>query len=385
MWYLTDERKLVLDATKEFVRTEVAPQVAHIENTSEFPMELFKRAGELGLIGLTVPAEYNGTGIDQTSSGLVLEEIAKTMPVLTIAMGAHILLAGGLIQMLGTEEQKQKWLSPAATGEKILACASTEPVGGDNQAEFTTRAVRDADGWVINGAKCLICNVGVADYYVVVAVTADKVDPVTKAGISCFVVPADTPGLKVGEAEHKLGWRGSATGSVYFDDVHVPAENLVGPEGGCLQAMFVSASAEFLSCGPVSLGIAEGAYQMALDYSMTRIQQGHTMFDRFQVTRHKLAKMWGEIESLRALVYSTYAQRDAGQLELAKCRLMKIKGAEVSEYVCREAIQLHGGVGTIVDTGVERYWRDAKVMAIGGASVEALVDVVSGLIKAGRA
>jgi butyryl-CoA dehydrogenase len=385
MWYLTDERQLVLDATKEFVRTEVAPQVAHVEKTSEFPMELFKRAGELGLIGLTIPAEYGGSGVDQTASALVLEEIAKTMPVLTIAMGAHALLAGGLIQMLGTDEQKRKWLAPAATGEKILACASTEPVGGDNQVEFSTRAVRDGDGWVINGAKCLICNVGVADYYVVIAVTAEQVDPITKAGISCFVVPADAPGLKVGEAEHKLGWRGSATGSVYFDDVRVPADALVGPEGGCLQAMFVSASAEFLSCGPVSLGIAEGAYAMALDYSMTRTQQGHTMFDRFQVTRHKLARMWGEIESLRALVYSTYAQRDAGELELAKCRLMKIKGAEVSEYVCREAIQLFGGVGTIVDTGVERYWRDAKVMAIGGASVEALVDVVAGLVKAGRA
>ncbi len=385
MWYLTDERQLVLDATKEFVRTEVAPQVAEIEKTSAFPHDLFKRAGELGLIGLTIPAEYGGTGIDQTASALVLEEIAKTMPVLTIAMGAHALLAGGLIQMLGSDEQKRTWLAPAATGEIILACASTEPVGGDNQVEFTTRAVREGDGWVLNGAKCLICNTGVADAYVVIAVTADTVDPLTKAGLSAFIVPAGTAGLTVGEAEHKLGWHGSATGSVYFDDVHLPAEALLGAEGGCLQAMFVSASAEFLSCGPVSLGIAEGAYAMALDYSMTRTQQGKCMFDRFQVTRHKLARMWGEIESLRALVYSTYAQRDAGQLELAKARLMKIKGAEVSEYVAREAIQLFGGVGTIVDTGVERYWRDAKVMAIGGASVEALIDVVAGLIKAGRA
>lgn len=385
MWYMTDERQLVLDAAKEFVRTEVAPVAQEIDNTNRFPRELFTRAGELGFIGLTIPEEFGGSGVDQTASALVLEEIATSLPVLTIAMGAHALLAGGLIQLLGTPDQKRRWLTPAATGEIILACGSTEPVGGDNQAEFTTRAVRDGDDWVITGSKCLICNIGVADAYVIIAVTADKPDPVTKAGLSAFVVPADTPGLSVGEPEHKLGWHGSSTGSVYLDRCRVPADALLGQEGGALQAMFVSASAEFLSCGPVSLGIAEGAYRAALDYSMTRTQQGLCLFDRFQVTRHKLARMYGEIESLRGLVYSTYAERDRGDVQLAKSRLLKVKGAEVSEYVCREAIQLFGGVGTIVDTGVERYWRDAKVMAIGGASVEALNDVISGLIKRGMA
>jgi alkylation response protein AidB-like acyl-CoA dehydrogenase len=385
MWYMNDERQLILDAAREFVRTEVAPHALEVDRTSRFPVELFHRAGELGLLGLTIPEEFGGSGVDQTASALVLEEIATSMPVLTVAMGAHALLAGGLLQMLGTPEQNQTWLVPAASGEIILACGSTEAVGGDNQVEFATRAVLDGEEWVLNGGKVLISNIGVADMYVVVAVTADHVDPVTKAGLSAFIVPAGTAGLNVGSAEHKLGWHGSATGSIWFDGARIPKENLLGPEGGCLQAMFVSASAEFLSCGPVSLGIAEGAYRAALDYSTTRTQQGHTLFERFQVTRHKLARMYGEIESLRALVYSTYAERDRGELELARSRLLKIKGAEVSEYVGREAIQLFGGVGTIVDTGVERYWRDAKVMAIGGASVEALNDVVAGLIARGMA
>ncbi|GHS89547.1 acyl-CoA dehydrogenase family protein [Cellulomonas hominis] len=385
MWYLTEEREAVLATVREFVRTEVAPQALEIDRTSEFPLALFKRAGELGLLGVTVPEEFGGLGGDETTHALILEEIATAMPVLTVAMGAHSLLAGGLLQMLGTTEQKKQYLAPAATGEIVLACGSTEAVGGDNQVEFATRAVLDGDEWVLDGGKVLISNIGVADVYIVVAVTADHVDPVTKAGLSAFIVPAGTPGLGVGKPEHKLGWHGSATGSISFSGARIPKENLLGPVGGCLQAMFVSATAEFLSCGPVSLGIAEGAYRMALAYSLERQQQGQSMFDRFQVTRHKLVHMYAEIESLRGLVYSTYAERDRGEICLAQGRLLKIKGAEVAEYVGREAIQLFGGVGTVVGTGVERYWRDAKVMAIGGASVEALTDVIAGLIRRGLA
>jgi len=145
--------------------------------------------------------------------------------------------------------------------------------------------------------------------------------------------------------------------------------------------MFVSATAEFSVCGPVCLGIAEGAYEMALNYSMERMQSGESMFDKFQVTRHKLAKMYMEIQSLKALIYSTYAMRDLGDLTLGQGRILKIKGAEVAEYVCREAIQLFGGVGTVVETGVERFWRDAKVMAIGGGSVENLTETIAMMIK----
>ncbi|RYV51278.1 acyl-CoA dehydrogenase family protein [Pengzhenrongella frigida] len=381
MWFLNEDREVILNSVKEFVRAEVAPVALEIDRTSEFPVDLFKRAGELGFLGVTVPAEYGGSGADQTTLALILEEIAKTLPVLTVAMGAHSLLAGGLIQMLGTPEQKKQYLVPAATGEMILACGSTEAVGGDNQVEFSTRAVLDGEEWVLDGSKVLISNIGVADMYVVVAVTADAVDPITKTGLSAFLVPAGTAGLGVGRPEHKLGWHGSATGSISFTGCRIPKESLLGPLGGCLPAMFVSATAEFLSCGPVSLGIAEGAYAMALEYSLERKQQGQALFDRFQVSRHKLVRMYGEIESLRALVYATYAERDRGELCLAQGRLLKVKGAEVSEYVAREAIQLFGGVGTVVETGVERYWRDAKVMAIGGASVEALMDVIAGLIK----
>lgn len=383
MWYVTEEREAVLATARDFVAAEVAPRALEIDESDEFPLDLFTRAGDLGLLAITVPEADGGLGLDQTTHALVLEEIAKVCPVLTVAMGAHSLLAGGMLQMLGTPAQKEAYLRPAATGEIVLACGSTEAVGGDDQAEFSTRAVLDGDEWVLNGGKVLISNIGVADVYVVIAVTAPTPDPVTKAGLSAFLVPADTPGLGVGKPERKLGWHGSATGSISFTDCRIPRDNLLGTKDAALQAMFVSATAEFLSCGPVSLGIAEGAFEMAREYAMSRVQLGQSMFDRLQVTRHKLVAMYTQIESLRALVYSTYAQRDAGELELARGRLLKVEGARVSEQVCREAIQIFGGVGTIRETGVERFWRDAKVMAIGGASAEALTDAVAGMMRRG--
>jgi len=381
MWYMTEERQLMLNVAKEFVEKEVKPMAMEIEKTHEFPTKLFKRAGELGFLGITVPEEFGGLGGDFTTLCLVCEEIAKSMPVLTVAMTAHSCLAGGLIKMLGTPEQKNKYLTPAATGDIVLACASTEGVGGSNQIEYTTRAVQDGDEWVINGSKVLISNIGVADAYVILAVTGEKVDPVTRSGMSVFIVDAGTPGLEIGKHELKLGWHGSATGSVSFRNCRVPKDALIGPLHGGMMAMFVSATDEFLSCGPVGLGMAEACYEMALNYSLERVQCGQSMFDRFQLTRHKLVKMYTEIESLRALVYSSAAKRDSGNPSLAEGRMLKAKGYEVSEYVANEAIQLFGGVGTIVDTGLERFWRDAKMMAIGGASVEALNEQIAMMIK----
>lgn len=381
MWYMNEERELMLNVARDFVEQEVKPAAMQIEQSCEFPLKLFKRCGELGFLGVTLPEEYGGLGGDHTTLALILEEVSKSLPVLTVAMGAHSLLAGGLLNMLGTPEQKRKYLTKAATGEIILACGSTEAAGGANHMEHSTRAVLDGDQWVINGNKVLISNIGVADVYVVLALTAEKMDPVSRSGMSAFIIEAGTPGFEVGKPEHKLGWHGSATGSISFKNCRIPKENLLGPQGGCMQAMFVSATEEFMSCGPMGLGMAEAAYEMALRYSMERIQRGQNMYDRLQVTRHKLVKMYTEIESLRALVYSTYALKDNGELPLKMGRMLKIKGAEVSEYVAREAIQLFGGVGTVVETGVERFWRDAKVLAIGGASVEALTEDIAIIMK----
>lgn len=378
MWYLTEDRALIQQTVKEFVESDVRPHVMEHERDDSFPLEEFKRAGELGLLGINLPEEYGGMGGDWTTLAVAMEEISKVSPVLCVAMGAHSQLAAGLIASLGTDEQKKRWLAPAATGEIVLSCGQTEAVGGADQIEYTTSARLDGDEWVINGGKVLVSNIGVADWYVILTVTGE-VDPVTKSGFSAMMIPKDAPGLTVGAWEHKLGWHGSATGSLELNDVRVPKDHLLGPEGQSLMALFMSATAEFMTCGPMGLGIAEGAYEMALDYAMTRIQRGESLYDQFQTVRFRLAEMWMDIETLRGLVYQVHAMKDQGDLCLAEGRMLKCKGYEISERVARNAIQVYGGLGVIRDVGLERYWRDAKVLAIGGASVEYLTETIAQL------
>ena len=380
MWYLNDERALIQQAAREFAQNELAPIALEMDASEEFPLKQFKRAGELGFLGITIPEEYGGSGADYTSLALVYEEIAKVAPTMCVGMGAHSILAGELIMLLGSDEQKKRWLTPAATGEKILACAQTEPSGGMNQTEWTCRAVDDGDSFIINGEKIFCSNLKVADAYVVLCVTSDHVDPVTKAGISAIVIDADTPGLSCGAYEKKLGWHGSASGSLTFTDCRVPKENLLGPLGGGLAGLMISATNEFMACGPIGLGMAEGAYEMALKQSRERIQRGKSLYDNYQVVRHMLVDMWTQIESLRGFVYTTFAEKDEGKKCLAKGRLMKVQGALTAEYVGRQAIQLFGGLGVCTEVGVERFWRDAKVMCIGGAAIEALKDDVAMMI-----
>lgn len=383
MWYLNDERELVRNAAHDFAQNELAPVAVELDSKEEFPLEQFKRAGELGFLGITMPKEYGGAGADYTTLALVYEEIAKVMPGLCVGMGAHSILAGELIMLLGSDEIKQRYLPGAATGEKILACAQTESAGAMNHLEWSCRAVEDGDDFVINGEKIFCSNLGVADAYVVLCVTADKVDPVTKQGISAIIVDADTPGLTCGHYEKKLGWHGSASGTLAFHDCRVPKKNLLGPLGGGMIGLMQSATNEFMTCGPIGLGMAEGAYEMALKWSRDRIQRGKSLYDNYQVVRHMLVDMWTQIEQLRGFVYSVFAEKDEGKALLAKGRLMKIQGATVAEYVARQAIQIYGGLGVVTEVGVERYWRDAKVMCIGGAALEALKDDVAMMIGRG--
>lgn len=378
MWYLNDERSLLKETVRSFAESGVRPHVMEHERDNSFPLEEFKKAGELGLLGINLPEEYGGMGSDWVTLAVAMEEIARVSPVLCVAMGAHSQLAAGLIASLGTPEQKERWLRPAATGEIVLSCGQTEAVGGANQLEYTTTARLDGDEWVINGGKVLVSNIGVADWYVILVVTGE-IDPVTKSGFSAMMIPKGAPGLSVGAWEHKLGWHGSATGSLEFANVRVPKDHLLGSEGQALMAMFMSATAEFMTCGPMGLGIAEGAYDMAFDYALTRKQRGQSLYDQFQTVRFRLAEMWMDIESLRALVYQVHAMRDEGAPCLAEGRMLKCKGSEIAERVARNAIQVYGGLGVISDVGLERYWRDAKVLAIGGASVEYLTETIAHL------
>lgn len=381
MYYLTEERQLMINITKEFMEKEAKPLVMEYERTEKFPFELYKRAGELGLLGIPFPEKHGGLGSDWTTFALVIEEIGKVMPILAIAIGSSSVLAGGLVETAGSPEQIEKFMIPACKGDIIFAGAFTEATGGSNFFEMQGNAVQDGDDWVINSNKLLITNAGgAADVYLVLVRTGE-LDPATATGFSFFFVEKDRPGFTTAPPEIKMGFHGSNSGSVTLKNVRVPKENLLGKAGDGLKYLVVNSPDEFMLAGALCLGMAEGAYDMALKYSMERMQMGKSMFDNFQVTRHKLANMNMEIEALRDFIYMTYDLRDRGIIPKDRSRMLKIKGSKVAEYVAAEAIQLHGGVGVVKGTGVERFWRDAKINQIAGGSIEALNDGIAQSIR----
>src|SRR5665647_1091948 len=292
MWFMNEERELMRNVAREFVEKEVVPVSLELDMSEEYPLQLFRRAGELGLIGVVYPEEYGGLGGDWITKMLITEELSKGSPTLNITIGAHSSLAGGVLNLLGTPEQKQKYLTPAVKGEQILALASTESAVCFNMGEFQSPADLDGDEWVINGSKIFITNIEVADTYIVTARTADHYDHITRKGFSMFLVEKGTPGLEIGKIENKLGWHGSNTGSVYFKNCRVPQKNLLGPLHESVGAFALSACDEYMSCGAAGLGIAEACYDKALKYTKERIQQGKSLYDAFQVIRHKFCLLY---------------------------------------------------------------------------------------------
>lgn len=382
MFYMTEERQLMVNITKEFMEKEARPVVLEHEKQEKFPFELYKRASELGLLGIPFPESHGGLGSDWTTFALVVEEIGKVMPILAIAIGSSSVLAGGLVETAGTPEQIEKYMIPANQGDIIFAGAFTEATGGSNFFEMQGNAVQDGDEWVINSTKLFITNAGgAADVYLVLVRTGE-LEPATATGFSFFFVEKGTPGFTTAPPEIKMGFHGSNSGVVTLKDVRVPKENLLGKAGDGLKYLIVNSPDEFMLAGALCLGMAEGAYDMALSYSMQRMQHGKSMFDNYQVTRHKLADMKLEIETLRSLIYTAYEMRDAGTMPMEWGRMLKIKASKVAEYVAGEAIQLHGGVGVIFGTGVERFWRDAKINQIAGGSLEACRESIASAIRA---
>lgn len=382
MFYMTEERQLMVNITREFMEKEAKLAALEIEQTEEFPYQLYKRAGELGLLGIPFAEEHGGLGADWTTFALVIEEIGKVMPILGIAIGSSSVLAGGLVETAGSPAQIEKYMIPACKGDLIFAGAFTEATGGSNFFEMQGNAVQDGEDWILNTNKMLITNAGgAADVYLILVRTGE-LNPATASGFSFFFVEKGTPGFTVAPPEKKMGFHGSNSGALTLKNVRVPKENLLGKAGDGLKYLAANSADEFALAGALCLGMAEGAYDMALKYSMERMQMGKSMFDNFQVTRHKLAGMSMEIEALRDFIYTTYDLRDDGVITMDRSRMLKIKGSKVAEYVAAEAIQLHGGVGVVKGTGVERFWRDAKINQIAGGSIEALLDGIALNIRA---
>jgi len=364
---LNENQKMIRQLARDFARKKLAPIAAEIDRTAEFPLATVKEMGELGFLGMTVPEAYGSIGADLTSYALVVEEISAVCASHGLTVAAHNSLGGWPIAQLGTEEQKKRFLPPAAAGESLLSFGLTEPGAGSDAGGTRTTAVRDGDHWVLNGQKMWITN----SHYAGALIITAKTDLEAKGshGISAFIVPTDTPGFTVEKKEDKLGMRASDTAPLTLEDVRVPEDLLLGEEGEGFKYFMMTLDGGRISIAAVALGIAVGAYRAALEYSKKREQFGRPI-SRFQAVEFMLADMATQIQASRLLTYEACRLKDTGQPYAQMAAMAKLHASETAMFVTDRAIQIHGGYGFTTEYPVERMYRDAKLCTIGEGTSE---------------
>ena len=375
---LSKEHLLFRQMVREFVENEIKPVMQEMDETEEFPREIWEKLGPAGLLGIQYPKKYGGQGGDYLAYVIAIEEISKYCASITSGIAAHSSLATWPIYQFGTEEQKMRFLPELLSGRAWGAMGLTEPGAGSDAAMQQTKAYLDGDHYVVNGRKCFITNAGEAKYYTTVVMT-DK----TKGnkGMSILVIPADAPGFTIGKHEKKMGIRASATADLIFDNCIVPKENLIGREGDGFKMIMQTLDVGRLGVGAIGLGIAEGAIEETLKYVSQRKQFGKTI-GSFQNTQFELADMKTRVEAARYLVYSAACAKDNGEPYSDKAAMAKLYAAEVAMEVTTKAVQLHGGYGYIREYDVERMMRDAKITEIyeGTSEVQRMV-ISANLLK----
>ncbi|WP_374712870.1 acyl-CoA dehydrogenase [Symbiobacterium terraclitae] len=363
---LSQEQAMIRRLAREFAEGEVAPGAAERDKTGRFPLELVRKMGELGLMGIPYPEEYGGMGGDTVSYALAVEEISRVDGSLGITLAAHCSIGMGPVYYFGTEEQKQRWLPGAARGEYLASFGLTEPGAGSDSAGTKTTAVRDGDGWLLNGTKIFITNAAYCGYIVCTAVTRPGEG---HKGISAFIVPNPTPGFTIGPAYDKMGLRSSDTRPLYFEDVRLPADALLGKEGEGFRQFMVTLDGGRISIGAMAVGIAQGALDAALAYARQRVQFGQPI-SKFQAIQFKLADMAMEIELARNMVLKAAWLKDQGRPFTREAAMAKLFASETAVRAANQAIQIHGGMGYMEEMPVSRFWRDAKLTEIGEGTSE---------------
>lgn len=356
----TEEQEDLRQMVREFAQAEVAPLVEEAERNEKFPVEILPKLGELGLLGIVFPEEYGGIGADKIMECIFVEEMAKVSAGITASVNAHADLAAFPIYKFGTDAQKEKYLPPAIEGTTVGAYAITEPNTGSDAAGLATRAVKNGDRYVLNGRKNFITNGTLCDFCLVAAYT----DPTKRGeGISVFIVDRETPGFEVTRKLEKMGHRSSDTAELLFEDCEVPEDALLGGKEGAFEALMGALITGRVSHGVKSAAIAQAAFESARQYATEREAFGRTL-SKFQAIRFKLADMATRIEAARSLAYKAAWLYATGQPCVKEASMAKFFSAEVADYVCREAVQIHGGYGYINEYAVERYYRDAKLASI---------------------
>jgi len=357
---LTDEQLMIQTMVRDFSREVIAPTAAERDKTKEFPGDNLKQLGELGFMGMMVPPEYNGSGADTVSYVLALSEVAYSCASTAVVMSVHNSIVCESILRYGTEDQKQRFLKPLATGEIIGAFALTEPNAGSDPLRQTTKAVRDGDSYILNGTKRFITtgkNAGV------VIVTAKTDETKRHKGISAFLVKKGTPGFTAGPLEDKMGLRGSDTVDLLFEDCRVPAEDMLGEEGEGFKIAMTGLDGGRIGISAQSVGVAQAALDAAVQYAKEREQFGQSI-SRFQGLRWMVADMATELEAARQLMLSASAMKDRGENYTAQASIAKLFSSEMVNRVTATALQIHGGYGYIKEYPVERFYRDARVFTI---------------------
>ena len=346
---------------REFAENEVAPIAAEIDREGEVPFEALRELGEIGLLGVCFPQEYGGMGAGEVGYCILMEELGRVCTSTATNVGAHIGIGAMAIHLDGTEQQKQKYLTPLARGEKFAAFLLTESDAGSDAAAIRTRAVRDGDHWVINGTKTFNTNGSFADIATVMAVT----DPTlgARGGITAFIVEADTPGYEVGRHEDKMGIRGSSTAELVFDNLRVPHENVLGKVGEGFVTFMRSLDMGRLTLGAACLGGAQAALDWSVKWAKTREQFGTELAQK-QSVQFMIADMATELEALRSLVYRVAWMVDTGQPFTRLAAMCKLYGSEVASRAIDTALQIHGGLGYSRDYPIERAFRDARIAEI---------------------
>jgi len=364
---LTPEQEEFRTVVREFADEVVEPGAAERDETEAFPLEVVRRMGALGLFGLPFPEEYGGSGADAVTFCLAIEELGRVDASVAITLSAAVGLAGGLINRFGTDEQKERWLAPLCRGEMIGGFGLTEPGGGSDTRAIQTTAWLEGDGWVIDGSKAFITNVGTAiSGYVIVAARTEERD---RHNVSTIVVPTDTPGLTVGRAYRKLGWHASDTHELAFDGCRVPQDNLLGERGrGVSQCLSVLDDGR-ISMAALSVGLGQACLDASVRYAKEREAFGSSIGSR-QAIQFKLADMRVAVETARLATYRAAWLKDKGRPYAAEASIAKLCASEAAVDCSREAVQIHGGYGYIEEFPVARYYRDAKVLEIGEGTSE---------------
>jgi len=373
----SEDIELLRKAVRDFVQTEVESVAMEIEEKDEIPEHIVEMSKAMGLFGLSVPEEYGGLGLDMVGKCAIYEELGKTHNGFTTLIGAHTGIGTVGIVELGTEEQKKRYLPKMASGEWIGAFALTEPSAGSNAANLKTTAVKKGDRYIINGSKHYITNSLCGHVFTVMAVT----DPSKGAkGITSFIVEKDFPGFQVGAVERKMGLRGSHSAELFFDNMEVPVENVLGEEGnGYVNALKILANGR-AGLAARNLGSCEKLLELSMEYAMQRVQFGKPIFEQ-QAVQHMLADMATEIEVLRAMTYRAAWMTDQGMRVVKEASIAKLYGSEVYNRVADLAVQIHAGMGYMKDFPIERYYRDARITKIYEGTSQIQKNIIAAELK----